>query len=77
MADEDRAQDIELREWEANNRSRNVTKVRYSPGEVGYGPEFCKVEVCGEEMPEQRRAWGFCICIDCQQRAEERASRLG
>lgn len=75
MADEDRAQDVELREWEANNRSRGA-QVRFAPGEPGYGPEFCQVKTCEVDMPEQRRAWGFRVCVDCQQRAEDRARRM-
>lgn len=75
MADEDRAQDVELREWEVNNRSRGA-KVRFAPGEPGYGPEFCAVAVCEMEMPPERRAWGFTICVECQRRAEERARRM-
>ena len=77
MANEDQAQNVELREWEANNRSRNIDKVRFAPGEPGYGPEFCQVETCGEDMPAERRAWGFRICVECQRRAEDRARRMG
>jgi len=75
MADEDRAQEVELREWERNN-SRVPGQVRFKPDESGYGPEFCQVETCGMELPVQRREWGFTICFDCKRLAEERAGRL-
>ena len=75
MADEDRAQEVELREWELNNRSRNA-KVRFAPGEPGYGPELCSNELCEAEMPVQRREWGFCICVECQGAIELRQRHM-
>jgi RNA polymerase-binding transcription factor DksA len=37
---------------------------------VERGPEFCSNEDCGDEMPEERRAIGAKICIECAKRAE-------
>lgn len=75
MADEDRAQEVELREWERNN-DRQVKQVKFQPDQRGYGPEFCENDHCGVEMPEQRRAWGFHVCYDCQTLVEKRQARL-
>lgn len=75
MADEDRAQEVELRAWEQNN-NRPVKPVRFAPGQPGYGPELCENDHCGVAMPEQRRAWGFLICVDCQTTIEQRQARL-
>ena len=71
MSEEDRAQEAELREWEINNRSRSAGKVKFKPDEEGYGPEACTS--CEDDMPEQRRAWGYEICVVCSEYRE----RLG
>jgi len=62
---EDIAQDIELRQWERNNLGRNPGQTKFQPGEAGYGPAEC--EECGDEMPAERRAWGFKLCVSCKQ----------
>jgi hypothetical protein len=77
MSPEDRAQALELREWESNNeRASSGKAVRYQPGDAGYGPEFCVIGSCGEELPAERRTWGFNICVECKARME-RAGRNG
>ncbi|QNJ57348.1 TraR promoter binding protein [Pseudomonas phage Dolphis] len=75
MADEDIAQEIELRQWVHNNRSRDV-KVRFAPGEPGYGPELCSNERCEVDMPVQRREWGFKLCVECQGAIEQRQRHM-
>lgn len=63
----DMAQDIELRAWKSLNE-RPTKQTRFEPHEPGYGPAEC--EECGTKLPEQRRAWGFDICVPCKQREE-------
>ena len=75
MADADFAQDVELKQWEINNKSR-PGQVRFASNEPGYGPEFCAVELCGVDMPVERREWGFKTCIDCRRLAEERKRNM-
>lgn len=75
MAEEDIAQEVELRQWELNNRSRD-TKIRFAPGEPGYGPEFCSNSLCTADMPVKRREWGFFLCVDCQERIEQRQRHM-
>lgn len=62
-------QDPELREWEHNNRSRQA-QVKFSPTDAGYGPQTCAIDICGREMPVQRREWGFKLCVECQSALE-------
>ena len=69
MADEDRAQDREIREWELNNAPR-PDPVRYQPGDAGYGPAEC--EDCDDEMPAERRANGWTLCTACKSVREVR-----
>lgn len=71
MSNEDRAQEIELREWERINLNRKTGKSVYQPGEPGYGSEFCVNPDCEDEMPEQRRAHGFNLCVACKQATEK------
>lgn len=66
MSSEDIAQEIELRQWEHNNRSRG--QVTYLPTESGYGPEECIG--CGDEMNPLRRGYGFSRCVSCQTELE-------
>lgn len=68
MSDEDRAQEVELREWERNNRIR-PGPVKYAPGEHGYGPAECVT--CDADMPPPRRAHGFDLCVACKTDAEK------
>lgn len=72
MSMEDQAQATELRAWEAANKSRNIEKIRFLPGEPGYGPEFCTS--CDDHMPQPRREWGFTVCVSCQEMDERRTS---
>lgn len=68
MSDEDRAQALELLDWERNNRSR-PQRLRYIPGDPGYGPGECAE--CGDDMPPERRAMGSHVCTGCKVRQEE------
>lgn len=70
MAQEDVAQDLELRQWELNNLNSHKGPTRFEPGDYDYGPEFC--DQCGDEMPVQRREWGFRICVSCKSATEPR-----
>lgn len=72
MSDEDRAQEVELREWMMNNRSRQEP-VMYEPGQPGYGPEQC--DECDTIMPPVRRAHGFTLCVPCKTISEKHDSR--
>ena len=74
MSLEDQTQAVELLEWERNNRSRPAP-VKYAPGEPGYGPEFCVVDSCGDDMPDARRAHGFRICVACKTLQEKAAAQ--
>lgn len=67
MSLEDKAQEHELAIWEQNNRPREAAS-RYAPGDPGYGPEFCAE--CEDDMPNERRAWGYHICTACKARKE-------
>lgn len=73
MAEEDRAQDVELREWERNNRSRPLP-VKYTLGQPGYGPAEC-VE-CDSDMPIERREHGFSLCVACKTVEEAQAKHI-
>ena len=75
MSAEDVAQQIELQEWERNNRSRPEVK-RYAAGEPGYGPELCVEEECEAVMPTPRREWGFTVCVECQAGTEKRGAQF-
>lgn len=75
MSDEDRAQAIELQQWELNNKSRPAPVHAMAPGDPGYGPEFCVVDDCGVEMPAERRAWGFSVCTSCKAAAERKSKQ--
>jgi hypothetical protein len=66
MSAEDIAQEIELAQWEHNNRSRGP--VKFLPTEAGYGPDECD---CGVEMPLLRREYGFQRCVTCQSAIEK------
>lgn len=72
MSEEDRAQEVELRQWERNNASRPAP-VKYAPGEDGYGPEEC--DECGAKMPTARRVYGFELCVECKTIEEQRSRR--
>lgn len=63
MSVEDRAQDLELQDWQRNNRPRAERRT-FSPGEEGYGPAHCAE--CGDDMPPERRARGSHVCTACK-----------
>jgi RNA polymerase-binding transcription factor DksA len=69
MSAEDHAQELELKEWERNNKTRS-DPVRHEPTDAGYGPEEC-IE-CGDDMPAVRRGYGYKLCVTCQQAREPR-----
>lgn len=75
MSAEDIAQEVELKQWELNNRTRPEVK-RYAPGDQGYGPEFCTTEDCENPMQDKRREWGFTVCVECQAKAETKAKHF-
>ncbi len=73
MSFEDVAQDIELREWERNNLRHSGKPTKFEPDQPGYGPAEC--EECGDDMPAERRAWGYKVCVFCKQATERAAGR--
>ena len=76
MSEEDRAQEEELRDWIAINAPRpGSEKTKFEEGEPGYGPEYCKMDHCGEEIPIARRQWGYDTCIECATLIERRHRR--
>lgn len=44
---------------------RGYGKIKFSPGEPGYGPEFC--DECGAEMHPVRRGYGYKLCVPCKE----------
>ena len=71
MSFEDIAQDIELKQWELINLARRpVALTKYEPEDSGYGPAEC--DQCGNDMPVERRAWGYDLCVPCKQLTEPR-----
>lgn len=72
MSAEDRAQEVELMEWERNNRSR-PGPLKFAPGDHGYGPEQCVS--CDDDMPAARREHGFDLCVACKTLAEKVGQR--
>lgn len=69
MSLEDKAQELELAHWEINNTPRGDSR-KYQPDETGYGPEEC--DECGNQMPPERRAWGYTLCVHCKEAHEKR-----
>ena len=69
MSAENRAQELEIKVWEAHN-SRGSSPVRFEPHQEGYGPEEC--DECGAEMHPVRRGYGYRLCVTCQQAREPR-----
>lgn len=63
MSIEDIAQDVELQQWELNQR-RSDAPLKFSTEDPGYGPAEC--DDCGRGMPDARRAYGFRLCVHCQ-----------
>lgn len=68
MSTEDIAQDVELRQWELINLNRGPGPERYQPADPGYGPAYC--EQCEDDMPVERREWGFTLCVACKSATE-------
>lgn len=73
MSEADRAQELEARDWEYNNRPRTPSRL-FAPHEKGYGLAECSE--CGEDMPPLRRAMGREMCTDCTS-AHERRGKIG
>lgn len=73
MSLEDKAQEIELKQWELNNKPRPAP-LRYSPGDAGYGPEFC--DECGSDIPRERREHGYSVCVDCKSKQEAKNKHI-
>lgn len=73
MSEADRAQELEAKDWEINNRPRPQRPV-FTPRDRGYGPAQC-IE-CTDEMPELRRSMGCDMCTDCTS-ALERKQKMG
>jgi hypothetical protein len=67
MSNENLAQDVELKEWEFNNRARNPV-VKFSQKDAEFGPEFCVK--CDESMPLVRRQYGYKLCVTCKSKEE-------
>lgn len=67
MTPEDRAQDIELAEYEYNQ----VKGIMSLP--IGPSAKYCTDASCGDEIPEARRKAvpGVLYCTECQQRREQ------
>lgn len=59
-------------EYEKNN-NRVYSQFKYSPGEVGFGPECC--DDCGGDMPLARREYGFSVCVPCKELEDQRSRR--
>ena len=72
MSDEDRAQEVELKYWEMNNQPR-PGRIKYKPIDPEYGPERCGE--CDDDMPPERREYGFHICMSCKRDQENRVKR--
>ncbi|MDZ7655575.1 MAG: TraR/DksA C4-type zinc finger protein [Sulfurimicrobium sp.] len=66
MTPEDRAQEIELAEYE-RNQAKGILPVPNGPS-----AKYCTDASCGDEIPESRRKAipGVLFCVDCQQRRE-------
>lgn len=62
MKPEDRAQELELLEWEQRHKQAILPK----PAKPS--ATHCQAPLCGEEIPEARRLAvpGVQFCIDCQ-----------
>lgn len=69
MSAEDKAQEIELKQWERDNKASSEP-IRYEPTEAGYGPAEC--QACDANMHPVRRSYGFKLCVSCQQAREPR-----
>lgn len=63
MKPEDRAQEIELEEWEANQKKGRL------PEPTQESAKWCKGPGCGQRIPEDRRKAvpGVQLCIECQE----------
>ncbi len=68
---EEAAQLHEAKEWEMRNAAR-IPEPIYHPSDPGYGPAECVQ--CDEEMPAQRRAYGYHLCTKCKSALEAKPS---
>lgn len=66
MTPEDRAQAIELAEWERTQRQA------IQPASAQPSAKYCTDQTCGDEIPEARREAmpGVLYCAYCQARRE-------
>lgn len=66
MSPEDRAQALELAEYERNQR-RGIMTLPVAPS-----AKYCTDKNCGDEIPEARRQAipGVLYCAECQERRE-------
>ena len=63
MKPEDRAQELELEEWEANQKKGRLPKSTKASAMV------CTEPGCGQRIPDERRKAvpGVQLCIECQE----------
>ena len=66
MKPEDRAQELELEEWELRQRQAILPKPKRPSA------EWCDGPGCGERIPEERREEypGARYCVECQSELE-------
>lgn len=73
MALEDVAQEHEAHLWTLANTYRGPrTPALRGPDDPAYGAANC--ETCDDDMPPQRRAYGYVLCTACQSAVERRRS---
>lgn len=71
MTPEDRAQELELAEYE-RTQCRAIMKMPTAPS-----ARYCTDPSCGDEIPEARRLAipGVLFCTECQERREQQQRR--
>jgi phage/conjugal plasmid C-4 type zinc finger TraR family protein len=71
MRPEDRAQQIELEEWEARQERAIM------PKPTRPSAKWCEAPGCGERIPDERRKAipGVQYCVDCQELKEQQEKR--
>ena len=73
MTPEDRAQAIELEEYERNQRKAIMPKATRTSA------KWCEAAGCGERIPDARRKAipGVQFCVECQELNEKVKTRYG
>jgi hypothetical protein len=67
------ADDIDLANDLIDNEvSRALTRLRGQASNATQGSEYCLE--CGEDMPKERQALGFKLCVPCAVESERRRS---